>query len=318
MSVVVLADVKNHVVNPATLELLTIANKIAKTKKLPLNLFIPFNNIGGDSYCTSEFNTYVLNINLEQYNPHILVKNLNDSIREVGGTYIIGLHTPFTMDYLPSLSINLNTHCITQIFSIIVDDAISVSCNSYAGKLEKHVVINKTPIILSIFPGSFEPYTITKLQRNNVKLKEITILNNFKNCQFVTNDSKDTSLDEAEVIIGVGKGIGSKENLTLIYQLAKLFPHSVVAGSKIVCDYGWLPYSKQIGITGKSISPKVYIACAISGSTQHIAGIKGAKTIIAINKDPYAPIFNVSHYGIVADIFEFIPQFIDFVKNKQE
>ena len=318
MSILVIADVKNQTVNPSTLELITIAQKIAKQKNLPVNLLIPFVNIGGDSYCASDFKTYILNINLEQYSAPILVKHISKIIREVDATYIIGLHTPFTIDYVPSLSVNLNTQCITQIHSLETKESVTVIRGSHAGKLDQHIVINETPIIITILPGSFEPYTISEMQNNNITTIDIPEVDKRVNCEFITKEMTDKSLDEADVIVGAGKGIGSQENVSLVYEFAKVFPHSAVAGSRIVCDYGWLPYSKQIGITGKSISPKVYIACAISGSSQHVAGIKGAKTIIAINKDPYAPIFNVSHYGIVADIFEFIPQFIDFVKENRD
>ncbi|MEJ5362592.1 MAG: electron transfer flavoprotein subunit alpha/FixB family protein [Spirochaetota bacterium] len=315
MSILVIADVKNHTVNPSTLEILSAANEIAKKNNMPMYILIPFGNIGGDSYCSNEFKTCILDLDIEQYRALNLVKYISTVIREVNASYIIGLHTPFSIDYIPALSVEINAQCVTQIHSLDVSEYITVTRGSHAGKLDQHIVINETPIILTILPGSFAPYTITDVQTKEITTIHIHEKDKHVYCKFITKDSKDTSLDEADVIVGAGKGIGSRENLNLIFEFAKLFPHSAVAGSRIVCDYGWLPYSKQIGITGKSIAPKVYIACAISGSSQHVAGIKGAKTIIAINKDPYAPIFNVSHYGVVADIFEFIPQFIDFVQN---
>lgn len=317
MSILVIADVKRRTVNQSTLELITIAQKIAKIKNLSINLLVPFGNIEGDSYCSHEFTTYILNLNIEQYRAITLVNHISNVIGQVGATYILGLHTPFTIDFMPSLSVGIDAQCITQIHTLDVRESIRVIRQSNAGKLDQHILINETPIILTIVPGSFEPYTISQIQNNNIITIDIAEEEKHVNCEFITKDMSDKSLDEADVIVGVGKGISSQDNLSLIYEFAKVFLHSAVAGSRIVCDYGWLPYSKQIGITGKSISPKVYIACAISGSSQHVAGIKGAKKIIAINKDPNAPIFNVSHYGVVADIFEFIPQFIDFVKRKQ-
>lgn len=316
MSIVVIADVKSRSVNPSTNELITAAQQIAKMKSMPVYLLIPFGNIGGDSYCSGDFKTCIVNLNIEQYTAPVLIKHITAFLQEVSVSYIIGLHTPFTIDFMPALSVALNAKCITQIHSINTCESVTVIRGSHAGKLDQHIVINETPVILTILPGSFDPYTISDVQKSEIIAINILETDKCVNCEFITKDMTDKSLDEADVIIGAGKGIGSKENLNVIYEFAKVFQHSAVAGSRIVCDYGWLPYSKQIGITGKSISPKVYIACAISGSSQHVAGIKGAKTIIAINKDPYAPIFNVAHYGIVADIFEFIPQFIDFVKQQ--
>ncbi len=315
MSIVVIADVKNRSVNPSTLEMLSAVKKIANKNNMPIYLLIPFGNIGGNSYCSGEFKTCILDLNIEQYSAPILVKYLSTVIREVNASYVIGLHTPFSIDYIPTVSVEINAQCVTQIHSLDVAEGITVTRASHTGKLDQHIVINETPIILTVLPGSFEPYTITNMQRKEIMTIHIPEEDKHGYCKFIINDIEDASLDEADVIVGAGKGIGSRENLNLIYEFAKVFPHSAVAGSRIVCDYGWLPYNKQIGITGKSITPKVYIACAISGSSQHVAGIKGAQTIIAINKDPYAPIFNVSHYGVVADIFEFIPQFIEFLQH---
>lgn len=316
MSVVVIADIKNKTINPATLEIINIAKKIAEVRNLNIYVFVPFVNVCSDSNCVNEFEIVMANLNIEQYNAPTLVKHISQALKNLDVQFILGLHTPFTIDYLPLLSVGLQAQCFTQIHSINFNDSITVTRGSYGGKLDQHIIIEKTPVILSILPGSFEAYKITGTDKKEIITIDIPQDDKFHNCNFITRDSKDTSLDEAEVIIGAGKGIGSEENLNVLYEFAKVFPHSAVAGSRIVCDNGWLPYSKQIGITGKSISSKVYIPCGISGSSQHVAGIKQVKTIIAINKDPYAPIFNVSHYGIVADLFEFIPQFIDFVKKR--
>ncbi|MCX8122720.1 MAG: electron transfer flavoprotein subunit alpha/FixB family protein [Spirochaetes bacterium] len=315
MSVVVIADIKNKKINPATAEIISAAKSIAATSNIPVYIIVPFGNVWGDSYCASEFETYIIDMDIEEYSAHTLVKYIATVIKKLNGQFIIGLHTPFTIDFLPALSFKLNAQCYTQIHSISVDNNILLTRGNYSGKLNQNIIVNSTPVVFSVLPGSFEPYINSETPKKDFISIHISDKDKLHKCDFITQDSKDTSMDDAEVIIGAGKGVGSKENLSLLYEFAKIFPHSAVGGSRIVCDLGWLPYSKQIGITGKSITPKVYIACAISGSSQHTAGIKGAKTVIAINKDPYAPIFNVSHYGIVADIFEFIPKFIDYVKN---
>lgn len=114
------------------------------------------------------------------------------------------------------------------------------------------------------------------------------------------------SLDEAEVVIGVGRGIGSKENIRTINPLASLL-HAAIGGSRGVVDAGWLPHSQQIGLTGRAISPKMYIALGVSGAVQHLVGVRTAKEIVAVNKDPEAPIFKVATFGIVADMFLVVP-----------
>lgn len=117
------------------------------------------------------------------------------------------------------------------------------------------------------------------------------------------------NLDEADVVVGVGRGIGSKENLRLANQLASLL-QAAVGGSRGVVDAGWLPHNQQIGLTGRAISPTIYFALGVSGAIQHLVGVRTAKQIIAINKDPEAPIFKVSTFGIVGDLFAILPPLI--------
>jgi electron transfer flavoprotein alpha subunit len=117
------------------------------------------------------------------------------------------------------------------------------------------------------------------------------------------------NLDEADIVIGVGRGLGSKENLRLVNQLAFLL-HAAIGGSRGVVDAGWLPHNQQIGLTGRAVSPKIYFALGISGAIQHLVGVRTAKQIIAINKDREAPIFKVSSFGIVGDLFVVLPMII--------
>jgi electron transfer flavoprotein alpha subunit len=116
---------------------------------------------------------------------------------------------------------------------------------------------------------------------------------------------------EAEVLVAAGHGVGGPENLDLIRRLAALFPKSAVAGSRIACDLGWLEYQRQVGVTGATVSPRLYIACGISGAVQHVAGMRGSGFVVAINKDPAAAIFREADVCIVDDLTRFIPAFIE-------
>lgn len=123
------------------------------------------------------------------------------------------------------------------------------------------------------------------------------------------------SISDAEVVIAVGKGIGSMENVRMAEELAKAINGSLGA-SRAAVDAGWVDYSRQIGQTGKTVAPKLYIACGISGAVQHTAGMASADTIIAINKDPDAPIFKIAHYGIVGDVREVLPELVKAVRER--
>ena len=125
------------------------------------------------------------------------------------------------------------------------------------------------------------------------------------------------NLDEAEVVIGIGRGLGSVENIKTINRLAVLLK-AAVGGSRGVVDAGWLPHSQQIGLTGRVISPKMYMALGISGAVQHLVGVRTAKQIVAINIDPEAPIFKVATYGIVGDLLSILPTLITELESQAE
>ncbi|MCX6598972.1 MAG: electron transfer flavoprotein subunit alpha/FixB family protein, partial [Acidobacteria bacterium] len=121
-------------------------------------------------------------------------------------------------------------------------------------------------------------------------------------------------LTAADIIVSVGRGIKEKDNIHLVEELAAAMG-AELAASRPICDNGWLPMERQVGSSGQTVSPKVYMAIGISGAIQHLVGMKGAKTIVAINKDPNAPIFEVADYGICGDLFEVVPALIEEVKK---
>jgi electron transfer flavoprotein alpha subunit len=130
----------------------------------------------------------------------------------------------------------------------------------------------------------------------------------------VEEKTEGVKLEDAQVVVSGGRGIGSTENFKMLWELARLFDGSV-GGTRAACEQGWLPMTRQVGQTGKIVSPKLYIAVALSGAMQHVAGCSGSKCIVAINKDPEAFIFKVAHYGIVGDFKEAVPGLIERFKE---
>ena len=128
----------------------------------------------------------------------------------------------------------------------------------------------------------------------------------------------DIKIEDAEVLVSGGRGLGSQANVALLKELAALFENSTIAGSRAIVDEGWLTHTQQVGQSGKTVTPKVYFACGISGAIQHIAGMKSSDIIIAINKDAGAPIFQVANYGLVGDVTKVLPKLTEKIKAYKE
>ena len=169
------------------------------------------------------------------------------------------------------------------------------------------------PQLATIRPHIVRPTKPTKKTTPKVERISATPISNLyqktvlKTVREVADESG--NLDEAEVVIGVGRGLGGKDKLTMVNELARLMD-AAVGGSRGVVDAGWLPHNQQIGLTGRVISPKLYMALGVSGAVQHLVGCRTAREIVAINIDPEAPIFKVATYGIVGDLFSILPTLI--------
>lgn len=156
-----------------------------------------------------------------------------------------------------------------------------------------------------------QPGRAGRIVREEFTLNEADIAT--KILKFIPNESEGVNIAEADIIVAAGRGIGSAENLSLVQELADVLG-GVIGASRAVVDQGWLSYSHQVGQTGKTVRPRLYIAVGISGAIQHIVGMQNSDTIIAINQDPAAPIFSVATYGIVGDLFSVLPQLTSSIK----
>jgi electron transfer flavoprotein alpha subunit len=135
--------------------------------------------------------------------------------------------------------------------------------------------------------------------------------------EVVRTAGKVKDVTEASIVVSGGRSLKNEDNFRILFELAELLD-AAVGASRAACDAGYQPHSRQVGLTGKTVTPQLYMACGISGAVQHLAGIRGARRIVAVNTDPEAPIFQIADYGVVADLFEFVPLFTQEVRRLRE
>jgi electron transfer flavoprotein alpha subunit len=224
-------------------------------------------------------------------------------------------HTYQTRDFSPTLATRIDRALVTDVTAIkTVNGAAAFSRPMFQGKLVADVVPQgAAPHLISMQIGAYRVDAASKgsapvaIAAASVTIDESKIR---QKPEAPFQEAKQAvDLSQAERIVSVGRGIKSQENIALAEQLAKAFG-AELAASRPICDNGWLPMERQIGSSGQTVAPKLYVALGISGAIQHLVGMKGARTIVAINKDADAPIFEVADYGIQGDLFELAPAII--------
>ncbi|HUU29530.1 MAG TPA: electron transfer flavoprotein subunit alpha/FixB family protein [archaeon] len=221
-------------------------------------------------------------------------------------------------DLTPRLSARLEAPAATDCISIEIEgDKIFVLRPAYGGKVQMKVGFGKLPAILALRPNAFEALPEDSSRKAEVETLEVPLEEKDLALKITgTEKSKSERPDvaESDLVVSGGRGMRESENFRLLEELAEALGAGVGA-SRAAVDAGWRPHGDQVGQTGKFVSPSLYIACGISGAVQHLAGMIGSKVIVAINKDPDAPIFKVANYGIVGDVFDVVPAIIQELKK---
>ncbi|MGA2599204.1 MAG: electron transfer flavoprotein subunit alpha/FixB family protein [Bryobacteraceae bacterium] len=242
---------------------------------------------------------------------------LEQLIRKVQPDYVLFPHTYQVRDFAPKLA--------TRFQQVLISDAIAIKNEGgpvfvrqlFQGKLNADVKPGgASPHFVSVQAGAFRAEQVqdgsAQVETFTPELSASAIRS--KPQPPFRESARAVDLTAAEIIVSVGRGIKEKDNIGIIEELAKALGGEIAA-SRPICDNGWLPMERQVGSSGQTVSPKVYLAIGISGAIQHLVGMKGSKTIVAINKDSNAPIFEVADYGIVGDLFEVVPALTEEVKK---
>ncbi|TAK17293.1 MAG: electron transfer flavoprotein subunit alpha/FixB family protein [Acidobacteria bacterium] len=230
-------------------------------------------------------------------------------------THVVFAHTYQTRDYAPRVAARLDRAIATDV--IAVKEGPVYVRQMFQGKVNADVVLEgPAPHVVTLQIGSFRIDDLKKGAGAPVRAIEAKVDASRirQKAEAPFREAKQAvDLTQAERIVSVGRGIKAPEHIELAKQLATAM-NAELSASRPICDAGWLPMERQVGSSGQTVSPKMYLALGISGAIQHVVGMKGSKTIVAINKDPEAPIFEIADFGIVGDLFEIVPAIINELK----
>ena len=251
---------------------------------------------------------------LATYTPDGYTMAMRAVVESVSPTYVLMPHTYQTRDCAPMLAARLRQSLITDVTGISGSGTDATFTRPmFQGKLAAQIKpLGEPPYFITVQIGAFRADAVQKGGPAPVTPVPLAIDASAirQKAEPPFQEAKQAvDLGQAERIVAVGRGIKAQENIALVEQLATAMG-AELAASRPICDNGWLPMERQIGSSGQTVAPKLYLALGISGAIQHLVGMKGARTIVAINKDADAPIFEVADYGIVGDLFEIVPALI--------
>ena len=321
--ILVIAEQRDGKLNRATWETMVGAQQLAATTGAPITVLVA--GAGGSAVASDLASAQVKEVvtvehaALDPYTPDGFTAALQDAIAQLAPAHVLLPHTYQTRDFAPKLAARLDRALITDVTAVKGAGSEPAFVRPmFQGKLTADVVPQgPAPHFVTFQIGAYRVDQVAKgASSAPVRALSVTVdaaaIREKPEPPF-QQAKQAVDLSQAERIVSVGRGIKEQANIALAQQLAEALD-AEIAASRPICDAGWLPMERQVGSSGQTVAPKLYLALGISGAIQHLVGMKGASTIVAINKDPDAPIFEVADYGIVGDLFEIVPAIIEAVK----
>lgn len=258
----------------------------------------------------------------DSYSPEIYAHSLKELIQELKPEAVFFAATALGRDLSPRLAAKLQVSLASDCTRIMVADGSLVFGRPvYAGKAILTLKLRTTPILATLRPNIFPLKEMGKEElASQIEIIERQVSGTYSGpaarvIEIVREEGAELDVTEADVVISGGRGMKAADNFNLLRELSALIPRSAVGASRAAVDSGWIGHQHQVGQTGKTVCPNLYLAFGISGSIQHLAGMSGSKVIVAINKDPEAPIFKVADLGVVGDLFQVIPALKEELKK---
>jgi len=320
-----LSEVRDGRIHPASYELLAWGRDLADSLEVPLSAVLLGHNIAeqaGDLIVQGADQVYVVDdLELAHFRPDIWTKTLAALVNRHRPEIFIASATSTGRTVMPVLYVDLETGLTADCTELSIDTKERLLLQTRPAIGGNVMADIKTPFcrpqMCTVRPRSKKPLAADPARKGKVFTESVapdSLSSVIKLLEFLPEKNVGAPLQDAEIIVAGGKGMKKAANFALLEELAGLLGGSVGA-SRMAVDLNWAPYSSQVGLSGKSVTPKIYIACGISGAVQHLAGMSASDTVIAINSDPEAPIFRVADLAIVGDVLEIVPALIGRLKS---
>ena len=307
--VLAVAEHRRGELRDASLELLTAGAELAEEAGGDLHVAVISGDIDefADDLDREGVNAIHTVEHGEEFNHDVYTQAVEQLYEEIDAQYIVAPNTVNGLDYVPAVAQRLDLPLVTDAVRLDASGGLEVIRELYQGKTEATINVDSENAFITIRPGEWPAAEGTgeaAVEAFDADIDESAIGSTVNGFEEVGGG--DVDITEADVLVSIGRGIEEEDNLDIIFDLADALDATVSASRPIV-DNGWLPQDRQVGQSGKKVTPDIYIAIGISGAVQHVAGMKGADTIIAINDDSSAPIYDIADYGIVDDLFDIVP-----------
>jgi len=312
-SILIVAEIANGKIREASFELASVAERVAKETGRTVKSLVAGKGVGplaedfakkggGDVYAADH---ELLGVN----NVEAHAAAIRAAVSASGADLVLISNTPSGWDVAPRVAAALDAAFVSDCFRIDADGGqLAFHRRVFNGKLDATLAAAPGPVVATVQPGATAPFsgsTQGQVQKLDVALAADSL---GARCVGVKQaESKGVDLSKADVIVSGGRGVGAPEKFPEVIKPLADALGGAMGASRPVVDAGWLPHEYQVGSSGQVVQPKLYIACGISGAIQHLVGMKTSNYIIAINKDPDAPIFEVANLGVVGDLFEIVP-----------
>jgi electron transfer flavoprotein alpha subunit len=320
--VLAILEQRDGTLHKSALETVVAAQKMGADLNLPVFAAVPGHGVEGVAQSLAGYKVAKIHDVdhelLKHYTPDGYSIALHQLIAKHQPKFVVFAHTYQTRDYAPKLATSFGRVLVSDTVSYRVDgDSLVAARQLFQGKINADIrLVGDGPHFVSIQAGAFRADAIeagtAAVEQTAPELKPEQIRT--KPMELFRESARAVDLTAAQIIVSVGRGIKEPENIPIVQKLAEALG-AELAASRPICDNGWLPMERQVGSSGQTVAPKLYVAVGISGAIQHLVGMKGSKTIVAINKDPEAPIFEVADYGIVGDLFEVVPAIVEELRK---